>query len=207
MHKDQIDLLKQAIAQDLPGWEAQKIMLPLMTDKYQEAKVDSKQAGVAVILYPDNDGQIITVFIKRPSHPLDKHSGQISFAGGQKEIGDLDLQATAIRELEEELGIAKGEAQVLGALTSMYVYVSDFYVEPYVMYLNQKPDYKIQASEVDYVLEIPLQQLVDQPPMKTNINIRNTILKDVPYYDVNGDVLWGATAMMMSELVYLSEKL
>lgn len=207
MYIDQIPLLKKALATGLLGWEAQRLMLPLKTDKYQEPHTNSKQAGVSVILYPDVEGVIQAVFIKRPAHPLDKHSGQISFAGGQKEQSDVDLQATALREMEEELGIARGEAQVLGALTSMYVYVSDFYVEPYVVYLDDRPQYLLQASEVDYVIEIPLTRLINQSSVTTDIFVRNTTLKDVPYYDLNGDVLWGATAMITSELIEMVRRL
>ena len=207
MHKDKIQALQDAIATDLLGWEAQKIMSPLVTDRYQESTKDSKQAAVAVILYPNGEGIIHMIYIKRPAHPLDKHSGQISFAGGQREDGDDSLQVTALREMYEELGIDPESVTVLGQLTSIYVYVSDFYVEPYVVYMDALPKFLLQESEVAYTIEVPLKQLVEQPQLKTTITIRGTELPDVPYYDLNGDVLWGATAMITSELLEIVKKL
>ena len=207
MHKEKIEALQAALAKDLLGWPAQKIMSPLDTDKYLASNKDSKRAAVAVLLYPNSEGYIHMLYIKRPAHPLDKHSGQISFAGGQQEEEDESFQETALREMHEELGIDPKVVTILGPLSSIYVYVSDFYVEPYVMYMDAPPTLVLQESEVAFTIDVPLRQLLEQASLKTTIAIRGTELPNVPYYDLNGDVLWGATAMITSELLEIIKKL
>lgn len=188
----------------LSGWKAQKLMSSKGYDKNRTANPDSKIAAVMMLLFQDDQEQWQTIYIKRPStNPNDKHSGQISFPGGQQEAQDKDLIATALRETEEEIGIPPSDIKVLGPLSSIYVFVSDYNVFPYVGYLSGHPTFKVQESEVDYTIIHPLQDLLDaHPAPRKDLHIsKEIILKDIPYYDVNGDTLWGATAMITSELL------
>lgn len=172
-------------------------------DQNRIPRPDAKSAAVLLLLYDDPIQGLSTIYIKRPKrNPHDKHSGQISFPGGQVEPQDKTLEDTAVRETEEELGIPRAKIEVLGQLSSMYVFVSNFNVIPYIGYLPEVPNYNIQASEVDYPLSISIDNLVSQmPPQKKEIKVRNITLKEVPYYDVKGDTLWGATAMITSEFL------
>lgn len=204
MHKSDLSKIRAAITRGLPGWSAQKLFSPIHTEKYRQPKPDSKQAGVVALLYPAADDMMHLVYIKRTSnHPDDKHGGQISFPGGQYESGDKDIRATALRELQEELGLDPSQIEILGALTSLYIYVSDFQVYPFLAYIDHTPDFDIEIAEVAYPIAIPLKTLLEQSSLTKDIHIREMTIKNAPYYDLNGEVLWGATAMMTSEILEL----
>lgn len=186
------------------GWKAQKIMSSKGYDMNRTANHNSKIAAVMILLFQDAQDAWQTIYIKRPSrNPNDKHSGQLSFPGGQQESNDADLRYTALRETEEELGIPMAEIEIIAPLSSIYVFVSDFNVFPFVGYLSQPPRFDIQKSEVDYPIIYPLQKLLDvnPAPRKDLALTQGVLLKDIPYYDLNGDTLWGATAMITSELL------
>ena len=113
-----------------------------------------------------------------------------------------NLQA-ALRETEEEIGIGRGEVKVLGALSGLYIPVSNFQVYPFVGFLERAPKYKLQKEEVSGILEVPFSHFKN-PASRRLIDLPvNEVLtmKNVPYFDIEGEVLWGATAMMVSELV------
>lgn len=178
-------------------------MTSLGYDMNRIPRADAKQAAVMLLLYDNPTEGLSTIYIKRPSrNPNDKHSGQVSFPGGQVEAQDISLEDTALRETEEELGISRTQIEVLGPLTSIYVFVSNFNVLPYVGYLHGIPTYNVQESEVDYPISVSIEKLLQQrPPRRKDLKVGNNSLKKVPYMDVNGDTLWGATAMMTSEFL------
>jgi len=150
---------------------------------------------------PDTEELCLT-YIKRPSNnPHDKHGGQISFPGGQREPHDKDLKETAIRETEEELGLSREHFEVLGPISKVYVFVSDFNVQPYVGYAKEPLVFAPQKSEVDYVINYPLKKLVTNPILSKDHTIRGFTLKDIPYYNLQGETLWGATGMMTAEFL------
>lgn len=174
---------------------------------YNNIPENARKAGVLALLAPkENEWNVI--FIKRASHPLDKHSGQISFPGGGLEKVDASLEDCALRETFEEIGVAQESIKVLGPLTKLYVFASNNLVFPYVGYIEEQQDFKIQEDEVERVITVPLAYFTDETIIKsTSLSVRNLTIDDVPYYDVYGEVLWGATAMMMSELIELWKKL
>ncbi|MEL6862853.1 MAG: CoA pyrophosphatase, partial [Bacteroidota bacterium] len=137
----------------------------------------------------------------------DRHSGQVSFPGGRYEPEDKSLASGAIREAQEEVGINPSDIQLLGRLTELYIPVSNFLVHPFVGFVNHRPSFIPQESEVAEILEVPLSHLLD--PMNTRttkIHLpQNVILSDVPYYHVAQKVVWGATAMMLSEFLEVVE--
>jgi 8-oxo-dGTP pyrophosphatase MutT (NUDIX family) len=142
--------------------------------------------------------------MKRNTYP-GVHSGQISFPGGQKEDVDGDLIATALREADEELGINQLDVEVLGALTEVYIPPSNFLVEPIVGLQNERPSFKADATEVHSILEVPFSAFLKSENFKTSkVEARGYTL-EVPSYHVHNEVVWGATAMMISELTHLLE--
>ena len=164
-----------------------------------------KQAAVLQFIYPVASS-FHMVLIKRSSkNPADKHSGQIAFPGGRLEKGDANLQQTALREFEEEVGVQSDGVQVLGELTRLFIPVSGYVVHPYVALGREKPQFTAQIEEVDDIIEMPLDLLLaDETKKFTALNINDQItLKNVPYYDIFGHIVWGATAMMLSELEHL----
>lgn len=133
------------------------------------------------------------------------HSGQISAPGGRWEPADADLRTTALRETEEEVGIAPKDVDVLGALTPLYIPVSNFLVHPFVGYACALPPLSPSAHEVHRTLEVPLAALFS-PSAKIQTEVRPTsapgLVLNVPAYKLEGDesIIWGATAMMLAEL-------
>ena len=206
-HPSLPEKLKQTLLSGLPGLDQQMKMAPLGERRYSSVVPDDvRRAAVMMLLYPDNGAWHI-LYIKRSSdNPNDKHSGQISLPGGKLETTDKDMLDCSLRETFEEIGIPAASVNVIGALTPLYVFVSNFLVDPFLGYLNEKPTLKLQKSEVAEVLHIPIKHLLDKNTVKSKeIQVRNITLKDVPYYDLNGHTLWGATAMITSEFLKIYE--
>jgi len=159
-------------------------------------------AAVLALLYPCA-GDWLIVYIERPSgDSRDRHQGQIAFPGGQQDQSDRDLAQTALREAHEEIGIPPEAVRLLGALTPLYIPVSNFHVFPFLGITNLKPEFIPQVSEVSGILEISLQQLLD-PSLQTKTTIRyrpGLHIDDVPCFRFGEKVIWGATAMITSEL-------
>jgi len=124
------------------------------------------------------------ILIKRAIHPNDKHSGQISFPGGQLEGGEDYMQA-AFREVKEEIGIARDKIELLGQLTSIYVFVSNFLVQPFVAWVDYPFEIKLDPSEVDRLIFPSLEIFNDESFLKTtDIHVRNRVLEGVPSIDL-----------------------
>ena len=195
-----IDNIRQKLAQTLPGRIAQLEMAPALRQHYKGAPDDATVACVLVLLFPKNDDWHFTL-IQRMSHEKDRHSGQISFPGGRLEEEDESLLAGALREAEEEVGIPREDINVLGRLTELYIPVSNFLVHPFVGFLEKSPEFVPQPSEVDNILEVPVAELnkIENKKTRDIKGGKNIVLKNVPYFDFEGKVVWGATAMMLSE--------
>ena len=177
-------------------------MAPPGREHFPTAPGDARQAAVLVLLFPKL-GTWHVLFIQRTSPPGDYHAGQISFPGGSVDPGDGDAEDTALREAEEEVGIDRATVRVLGRLTPLYIPVSNFRVEVVVGCADAGAAYKLQEAEVARALEIPLVSFLREGARK--VSDRNTsrgpLLKDVPYWGVEGEEIWGATSMMVAELI------
>lgn len=200
--------LKELLLEPLPGTEAQFLMAPDPKEYYNRLSPDYKEAAVLALIYP-KDYKLHIAFIQRSSGGKDdKHAGQISFPGGKLESDDTNLLACALREANEEVGIAASKIKVLGELSKVYVFVSNFMVSPYVAFSSERPNFLKDETEVEEILEVSIDHLLDIENHKSkDLKIRSYLLKDVPYYDLDGKVLWGATAMMTSELMHLIKKI
>lgn len=157
-------------------------------------------SAVMALFYP-KDEQLHVVLMKRPEYD-GAHSGQVSFPGGKMEEFDADLEATALREAEEETGLDRNKIKVLGKLTDLYIPPSGFLVSPYVGALDETPVFSPDEREVAALIEMPVSMLLDDTIVqqkKIHIKSHNVYI-DTPYFDVFGHVVWGATCMMLSEL-------
>lgn len=194
--------LQNRLRQPLPGLEAHLRMAPATRRWYGGAPNGARQAGVLLALFLKN-GEEHLVFIERNANDRDQHGGQVSFPGGKAEPTDGTMLDTALREAEEEVGISKKDVKILGGLTDLYIPVSNFQVHPFVGYLDYRPEFLLQAEEVNEVLEFPLSHF-ENPEHRRVTNIRiapQLTLQNVPCFDLGGRVLWGATAMMLNELM------
>ncbi|MCB0629612.1 MAG: CoA pyrophosphatase [Saprospiraceae bacterium] len=200
---DFINRIGEQLQHPLPGEEAQYRMATAFRYKRAPAPPTAMDAGVLALFYP-KEGDWHIVLIERASrYENDQHKGQISFPGGRYEDTDSSLEFTAVRESEEEIGINRNEITVLGKLTELYIPVSNFLVHPYVAYAERRPDFQPQPSEVAAILEVPFEHFYQKKNVrKMDMTVRgDLLLREVPYFDIRGKVLWGATAMMISELL------
>ncbi len=158
----------------------------------------ARPAAVLILLYPLAES-LTTVLIQRTPDP-GVHSGQIAFPGGAVEPGDADSVAAALREACEEIGVCQEPVSILGQLAPVYIPPSNFLVTPVVGALPWRPAFTPGPEEVAALLEMPLDALLDPARKKeTRMHLRGIDL-EVPYYDVEGQIVWGATALMLAEL-------
>ena len=200
---DAIDRLAYLLENELPGPKAQRTLSPVLSeyDRYNQPADDARQAAVLALFYPDDADGNNLVLIKRPDHPSDLHAGQISFPGGGIEQDDKSLIDCALRETQEEIGIPQEKINVIGPLTPLYVYASNNMVYPYVGFMVEKPSVVIDPKEVAEVITCPISYFCKPESIRRmDMSIRGYRMRQVPYYDVSGHVLWGATAMIISEL-------
>jgi len=198
-----LEKLSTTLEAELPGQAAHQKMAPiaLPTRRKMLSKTkDAKESAVLALLYP-NKGMVYTVLMLRNSYD-GVHSAQVSFPGGKKEQADVSLQSTALRETEEEIGINQAEVRIIGNLSEIYIPPSNFWVKPFVGYLKDNPKFVIDKSEVDQLIKVPLRMILDDKVLKTKDIWRNKTKKKMstPYFDIHGHVVWGATAMILSEL-------
>lgn len=194
---------RQKITKQLPGIQSQ-LKMASMRRLMQDGKVvvpgDVRKAGVLALFYPSN-GSVWLVFIRRAEYP-GIHSGQISFPGGGWEEGDQDMVATALREAEEEIGVSRNTVIPIGNLTDLFIPPSNFLVTPVVGYTYARPDFMPDPDEVDEILEVPLDLLLDDKArQEKDITIFPAVKIKVPCFYIDGNIIWGATAMMLNELI------
>jgi 8-oxo-dGTP pyrophosphatase MutT (NUDIX family) len=164
-----------------------------------------KKSGVLLLFYPD-EGAVYFPLIKRPQYP-GVHSGQVGFPGGKMEPSDPDILFTALRETEEEIGIDAGKVEVLGRLSDLYIPASNFLVTPVVGLIDQKPSFVPEQREVARIIATEVISLFHPEIRKqTQLAVGGGMYLNTPYFAVEQEVVWGATAMILSELVQVLEQ-
>ena len=199
---DFIKELKRQIAKPLPGIEAQIKMASSKRSIESELKakhIRAKKGAVLILFYPYKNS-IYTVFILRQEYD-GVHSGQISFPGGRFENSDKTLINTALREAEEEVGIDVSKVNILGSISRLYIPPSNFLVLPVIGTTNVRPDFSADNKEVKEILEIEFYNFLDEKNITyKEIRVFNKLKITAPCYDIKGNIIWGATAMIISEL-------
>ena len=188
---------KEILQKTLPGEAAQLLMAPTFRGYIPEHD-QPVRAAVLILLYPSR-GETHLVFMKRNEYK-GPHSGQVSFPGGAWEAADGSLEQTAIRECREEIGIQDG-IEVLGALTPLHIPVSNFLVSPFVGWMENTPKFHPDPTEVQYVIEVSLRELLDPDIRESEILYHHMQAVEAPFFRVGSDKIWGATAMMLSEFL------
>ncbi len=199
------DNLKQQLLGEKPGFMAHEMMIPKGRLLFPEKGNPPRQSAVLLLFYKKN-GIIYFPLIRRPVYD-GMHSGQMALPGGKQEPADTSLIQTALRESAEEIGINPEQLFVLGTLSEIYIQVTHMMVLPVVAFVNEPPVFKTDPHEVDMLFEIPLIDVLKPETKKTEIwNLRGTAT-EVPFYLLNHQKVWGATAMILSELKELLHSL
>jgi 8-oxo-dGTP pyrophosphatase MutT (NUDIX family) len=188
----------------LPAEASQfKMSPPFRTElinRYKEAMKDAKRAGVLALFYPDGSNQTHLVLILRKTYE-GVHSAQIGFPGGKYEDDDKTLKYTAIRETWEEIGVHEQHIEVVKQMTEIFIPPSNFYVQPFIGITRKTPKFIKQENEVEDIIEVPLHHFLDDKIVSNKMVSTSYKAKiEVPTYELNGYVVWGATAMMLSEI-------
>lgn len=198
-----IEGLRQKLAQPLPGRSAQQEMSPdeIADERFDESRLkNARLSGVLILFYKKGDQWYVPLTQRHDYNGT--HSGQVSFPGGKWEESDPDLVFTAKREAHEEIGVIPEQVDTIGQLTHLYIPPSNFKVLPVVGVSKVKPVFVRQEREVKEILEVPLDHFMhSETKKKKTITVRGGFRINAPYFDVEGKVVWGATAMMLNELV------
>lgn len=192
--------LAARLQQPLPGWRAQSRFQPELSFGRHRGPSPSqaRQAAVLILLYPEHDQWRLPLIV-RPAHMPD-HAGQVSFPGGVIEPGEDSRQA-ALREYCEELGASAHDIQILGQLSSLYLFASNYHVTPWVGAVSAAPRFLPSALEVERLLEVPVSHFSD-PASIGSIQRRHGALSfSAPCFHFETEPIWGATSMILSEFV------
>ncbi len=195
--------LQLKILTKLPGIQTQLLMAPPTRNQiHLQVPAHARKGGVAVVLF-SKANQWHVLLMQRTADG-GKHSGQISFAGGKYDATDTNITYTAIRELQEEMGIKLNDISIIGTLTPLYIPPSNFYITPIVMHWHNVTTLTPSLVEVAKVIEIPLQELYAAATKTSGMvysSFDPTLAIDTPMYSVhNQHNIWGATAMVLREL-------
>ncbi len=199
--------VRRALLRPLPGLDAHVKMAPKPRPGWNPDFAlprDCRKGGVLLLLYPRADR--LHLVLTRRTETVRSHKGQISLPGGARE-GDEPLVQTALRETCEELGVSLDGTDVIGQLSALYTPPSNFCIFPFVAYRAVTPAFCPHPTEVAEVLEAPLALLIDPSIRKEEYlsDPRFNSPRRVPFFDIHGQVVWGATAMILSELATLLE--
>ena len=201
-----IKKLEIELKQNLPGFSAQKLMAPLERKppiEYLKENVIPRESAVLILVYPETNTFFPKiVLIERAEAQGAVHSGQVSFPGGSFDKSDKSLHVTALREAEEEIGVKPDGISLIGGLTPLYIPVSNFMVHPFIGAAYKRPEFLIHNKEVKEIIEIKMEELfseANKSKIVRHIKIKNLDI-EVPCYNVIEKIIWGATAMIISEL-------
>ncbi len=197
-----VEVLKTELQNDLPGFDAQKTMSPSIREDLMgntAPNANTRQSAVLILLFP-NGNDINTLLIKRPIYD-GPHSGQISFPGGKFDEADSDIQATALRETFEEVGVNPTDINIIGQLTQLYIPVSNMMVHPFVGVINFKPEFNPNTEEVERIIYAPIKQLTNSKNRSVKVITSHQKLITAPYFNISKEFVWGATAMILAEFV------
>jgi 8-oxo-dGTP pyrophosphatase MutT (NUDIX family) len=190
------------LKQPLPGRQAQISFEPELSygRHFGPPAADARPAAVLVLLYPI-EGRWFVPLTTRPATMV-VHAGQISLPGGRVEPGETP-ETAVFRELEEELGVSRAGIAVLGQLSTLYLFGSNFIVLPWVAAARQRPDFRPSADEVTELLEVPLEHLLDAAHVGSHSRRQRGVAITAPHFQWGRHRIWGATSMILAELVAL----
>lgn len=200
-HHEFKETLGLKLLEKLPGMNAHLKLAPFPGRLNEEPGPDHKVAAVLITLMTNEQGDIIFPLIQRnPRSEHDPHKGQIALPGGRMEDGDSNLAFTALRETEEEIGLKSSQIQIVGALTPLFIPVSQNVVHPFVGWYSGPINYVRQEEEIFEIIPCSLNSLLDEQIFKSRIiNTSYASNLKVPGLQIADRWIWGATGMILTE--------
>ena len=195
--------LARALKGPLPGEAAHALLAPRPRKGWRPGEVPGglRAAAGLVLLYPDGDGEARLVLTLRPSS-LARHGGQVSLPGGAVEAGE-SVEEAALREAREEIGADPAGIRLLGRLTPLHVPVSGFVIHPVAAVAGRRFALRRRDGEVEEILKVPLRDLLAPAALHEESRTFDGKVHRIPFFALEGHKVWGATAMILSELVSL----
>lgn len=204
-----LKFIPKIVKQKLIGEEAHQKMSPperlAFIHKIDPTTFNPRKAAVMMLFYPKNRETHLVLILRNAYSGV--HSSQIGFPGGKVEVFDVSMQATALRETHEEIGISPKQITVVKAFSELYIPPSNFSVLPFLGYSDEELIFNPDPREVFGIIELSLLDLLDDNNFTTQV-METSYMKEVelPVFKFGENIVWGATAMMLSELKEVLKK-
>ena len=190
--------LSNRLSKDLPGKSAHDTMM--VTPRLPFPKINLVKKGipasVLILLFPKNNQWHF--FLTKRTNTVNHHKGQISLTGGVVETGE-SLEGAALRETHEEIGVDKKNIHLIGSLSSFYIPVSGFEMFPFIGWVKTEPETSIHDKEVDRIFSSSIPEFMLDKTQKTKKDTLKGFPVNIPYFDMSGETVWGATSMILAE--------
>jgi 8-oxo-dGTP pyrophosphatase MutT (NUDIX family) len=201
--------LTKQLSMPLPGEAVQFEMAHVKRETVNWKELHSteyKVSAVLLVIFPNEKNEPSFLLIKRPTYE-GHHSGQMALPGGKAEFYDANEEATAMREFKEETGCTETPI-IIGKCTPIFIPVSKFIVHPFVGYMHKKPTFNYDVREVEQLIECPMSTLLNPTIVKeTMVNPLPNITFKTPYFDIENNIVWGATAMILNEFKTIAQEI
>lgn len=195
--------LRHRLREPLPGPSAQQRFAPSPWHPNWSPDLtpaEARRAAALILLYPGPTGPVMPLTVRHRGLP--QHAGQVSLPGGAIDTGE-SAEAAALREAEEEIGVRHDHIRIVGTLSTLWIAVSNFVVHPVVGVTDDAPAFRLHPHEVEQLLEVPLANVCDRGRLRWTTRDRQGEAVRYPYFDLGGEMVWGATAMMLGEFACL----
>ena len=201
------DDLRRRLGEPLPGLAAQLRMAP-DPRTWPDEGASLRPAAALLLIYPHAGEWHVPLTVRGSA--LRHHTGQVSLPGGRLDRPDESVEHAALREAEEEVGVAPTTVEIIGRLTPVPIAVSGHLLHPVIGLTQQRPAFSIAAAEVQRLIELPIARLMEPDTVGTEERVRPLpphVVQIIPYFDVDGARIWGATAMVLAEFAALLDRI
>jgi 8-oxo-dGTP pyrophosphatase MutT (NUDIX family) len=191
--------------QPLPGHEdIMQKMSPYRLKVKVEPNASTRRSAILMMFYPKGE-DIFLPLILRPQYD-GVHGGQMAFPGGRVELKDKDIQATALREAQEEIGIKATDVKVISNLTELFIPPSNMFCQPVLGFMPYRPDFYPDEREVAGIFEVSISEILDPSIVQVRTVETRGVKLETPCFVIQDQIVWGATALMIAELIEILKK-